>query len=68
MTRDIYMVHCNSGRSVFVKTYDYFKKTGGFTDAWGRAWKPVIAESIEDARRIGCDVFPEARPYHLQAK
>lgn len=62
------MVQCNCGGSVFVKTLDFFRSQGGFIDAWGRAWKPVVAESIEDARRIGCELFPEARPYERQAK
>ena len=66
--RDIYMIHCNIGGSVFVKTYDFFKEQGGFKEAWGLAWAPVIATSIEDAREKGCEVFPLARPYSMQAK
>lgn len=68
MSRDVFMVHCNVGGSVFVKTYDFFKSQGGFKESWGQAWKPVVATSIEDAREKGCDIFPEARPYERQAK
>jgi len=66
--KEIYMIHCNSGGSVFVKTHDFFKKQGGFREEWGKAWQPIIAESIEDAREKGCSVFPLARPYSMQAK
>lgn len=67
MKRDIYMVQCNFAGSVFVKTLDFFRKQGGFIEEWGLAWKPIVATSIEDARKLGCDLFPNARPYGRQA-
>lgn len=66
MARDIYMVYVNSAGAVFVKTYDFYKSQGGFKDYWGRAWVPVVANSIELARRKGCEL-PGARPYREQA-
>jgi hypothetical protein len=66
--KEIYMIHCNVGGSVFVKTYDFFKSQGGFEEEWGSAWQPVVATSIEDAREKGCTMFKTARPYSRQAK
>jgi hypothetical protein len=66
--RDVYMVCCNGAGSVFVKELIFFRSQGGFEQQWGLAWKPVVAESIEDARRVGCEAFTEARPYERQAK
>lgn len=66
-TKDIYMIHCNVGGSVFVKTYSYFKSQKGFEEEWGTHWVPVVALSIEDAREKGCSIFPSARPYKMQA-
>jgi hypothetical protein len=67
--RDVYMVNCDrvSG-SVFVKELEFFRSQGGFREDWGLHWKPVIATSIEDARRIGCESLLGARPYENQAK
>lgn len=65
--RDVYMVHVNSGGSVFVKTLSFFRKQGGFLESWGETWVPIIATSIEDAREKGC-ALPGARPYSEQAK
>lgn len=39
-----------NGAAGFVKEADYFKETGGLTQPWGLHWRPVVAESIEDAR------------------
>lgn len=39
--------------AVYVKEADYFKQQGGLTKEWGRTWLPVIATSIEDARKQG---------------
>lgn len=44
-------VHFN-GAAYFVKTAEMFKQQGGDADAWGRAWRPVTATSIEHARTI----------------
>lgn len=65
--RDVYMIHINSGGSVFVKTLSFFRKQGGFTQDWGDAWVPIVAVSIEDAREKGC-ALPGARSYSDQAK
>jgi hypothetical protein len=67
MTKDIYMIHINSGGSVFVKELDFFRKQGGFEQEWGNHWIPIVANSIEDAREKGCNL-PGARNYSLQAK
>ena len=65
--RQVYMVHVNSGGSVFVKELDYFKSQGGFEQDWGSYWIPVVATSIAEARELGCK-FPGARPYERQAR
>jgi hypothetical protein len=44
-----YYVHHN-GHSCFVKEAAYFEKQGGLTEDWGKAWSPLYADSIEDAR------------------
>lgn len=64
---DVYMVHVNSGGSVFVKTLWFFREQGGFAEPWGEGWVPIVATSIEDAREKGC-LLPGARPYSDQAK
>ncbi len=66
--RDIYMVSVvQSSGSVFVKTVNFFRDQGGFRAKWGLCWVPVVAESIEHARELGCKL-PGARPYTQQAK
>lgn len=44
-----YYVHWNGG-AWFVKTADFFKEQGGLTADWGKGWRLIQAESIEDAR------------------
>lgn len=64
-----YMVIANKASgSVFVKEKDFFISQGGDKQDWGKDWKEVEAESIEDARKKGCDMFPWARSYDAQAK
>ncbi len=52
---------------VFVKEHDFFRSQGGFKQEWGSTWVPVVAASVEDARRLGCGL-PGAKPYDRQAK
>lgn len=47
-----YYVHINSGNSVFVKEESFFIHQGGLTQLWGKAWRKINAESIEEARKI----------------
>lgn len=47
-----YYVHINSGNSAFVKDEAYFIEQGGLTEPWGKHWKLIRAEDIEDARSI----------------
>lgn len=65
--RDVYMVHVNWSGAVFVKALDFFRSQGGFRDAWGLHWSPLVATGIEDAREKGCKL-PGAKPYDWQAK
>jgi hypothetical protein len=66
--RDVYMVNVNEfSGSVFVKTLEFFRSQGGFRETWGLNWRPIVATSIEDARKRGCE-HPSARPYERQAK
>lgn len=39
--------------ATYVKGAQFFKDQGGLTAEWGKNWKKVEAESIEDARAIG---------------
>lgn len=41
------------GRIVYVKSGDYFRSQGGLRETWGKAWAPIEAKSIDDARIIG---------------
>lgn len=38
------------GPNSMVKEAEFFCEQGGLIAEWGKAWKPVRAESIEDAR------------------
>jgi len=44
-------VHFN-GAAHFVKEAKFFEEQGGLTSDWGKAWRPVVAISIEDARAL----------------
>ncbi len=61
-----YMVLVGPSGSVFVKDLDFFHSQCGFSQSWGKNWQPVVADSIEAARRRGCEL-PGARPYARQA-
>lgn len=39
--------------AVYVKEGHFFEAQGGLRENWGKAWEPVMAVSIEDARYIG---------------
>lgn len=66
--RDVYMVNVNKfSGSVFVKELAFFRSQGGFVKEWGTNWFPVVADSLEDARKKGC-AHPSARPYERQAR
>jgi hypothetical protein len=55
-----FAIHVNSGGATFVKTYDYFVKSGGLDQPWGKAWKVVEAEDIHAARVLAIKL-PGAR-------
>lgn len=65
--KDVYMVLVGPSGSVFVKTLEYFRNQGGFSQKWGKNWSPIVATGIEDARELGC-LLPGARPFSMQAK
>jgi hypothetical protein len=65
--RDVFMCLVSSG-SVFVKEIEFFRSQGGFVEDWGQDWKPVVAASVEDARRVACETLPGARLYERQTK
>jgi len=69
MLREVFMVLVTeSSGSVSVKTLDFFRSQRGFTEEWGRNWRPVMAISIESARYIGCRLYRDvARPFDRQA-
>lgn len=62
----------SNGAAIFVKTAEFFAAQGGLTEDWGRAWRPVVAGNIEDARALGDLMFPEtltgARPLSATAQ
>lgn len=45
-----YMVLVPASGSPFVKEREFFEEQGGFRNDWGKNWRPLDAESIEDAR------------------
>jgi hypothetical protein len=52
-----FYVHHN-GACVLVKEAEFFRFQGGLTAQWGKAWRgPIEAESIEDARKKGEEIF-----------
>lgn len=57
MSNQIYYVHKNAGDFIFVKEGEFFKEQGGLREPWGKAWIPVKASSIEDARQIGAKLL-----------
>lgn len=64
--RRVYMTTCNDAGFVYVKDLDFFTTQGGFREEWGLGWKPVVAVTIEEARKEGCKVHPKAVPYEEQ--
>lgn len=44
-----YYAHYN-GHSWFIKEAAFFEEQGGLTKPWGRNWKPIWADSLEQAR------------------
>lgn len=48
--KNVFMVHVGPSGAVFVKELEFFREQGGFEQDWGKAWTPVIANDIEDAR------------------
>lgn len=65
--RKLFMVLVNSqSGSVFVKDYDFFVEQHGMLEKWGEDWVPVVATSVEEARKKGC-LLDGARPYERQA-
>ena len=51
-----YYVHWN-GAVWFVKEGEFFKAQGGLEKPWGKAWTPIMATSIEDARMKAPSIF-----------
>jgi len=49
---EYYYVLINAGHAAFVKTESFFISQGGLKEKWGRKWKKIKANSIEDAREI----------------
>lgn len=54
----LYYVHWN-GASWYVKEGAFFRAQGGLTKPWGKAWRPLHAESIEDARKLAAKLYPD---------
>lgn len=53
-----FMVHWN-GSAWFVKEYDFFVIQGGLKQVWGKAWLPIFATDIEDARDKAARRYPQ---------
>lgn len=52
-----HFVHCNPGKALFVKEKDFFISQGGNWKEWGKAWVPVRATTIGNARRQASKIF-----------
>lgn len=64
--RPTHYVHCNAGNALFVKEAGFFTSQGGLTQPWGKHWRPVVARSIDDARRKAAEIFGvELSPIHF---
>lgn len=52
---------------VFVKEESLFLEQRGHVESWGRAWWPVTARSVEEARQMGAQPKPnpEPQPYRV---
>lgn len=50
--KDFYY-HINRSGAVFVKDGDFFISQGGLEKDWGKHWKKIKAESLDQAREIG---------------
>lgn len=57
----LFYVHWN-GAAIFVKAGLFFQQQGGLTEEWGKAWRSVEANSIEDAREKGYKLFGKKPP------
>lgn len=58
ITERTYFVLRNAGGAVFVKHGPYFAEQGGTYLRWGKNWKRVEADSIDQAREIGERTLP----------
>lgn len=47
---------------VYVKEAVFFEQQGGTTAAWGKAWEPIDASNLHDARRIAIGLRRERYP------
>lgn len=51
---------------VYTKDAAFFESQGGLRDTWGKAWEPVTASSLYEARKHGIKLrrerFPFSRP------
>jgi hypothetical protein len=65
---EVYMILVDQvSGCVFVKELEFFRSQGGLKQDWGKNWKPILADSIEDAREEWCKL-PGAKSYENQAK
>lgn len=51
-----------SGYAHFVKEAGFFVEQGGLTAEWGKRWRPVVADSIEEARDLSTKMEWDDRP------
>jgi len=56
-------VHMNTGGRVFVKEASLFEAQGGLLGTWGVAWHGIHARDLEDARRIGQEMFARKKEH-----
>lgn len=47
---------------VFVKEGEFFEEQGGLKEQWGKAWEPIDADSLYDARRKAIKLRRERFP------
>jgi hypothetical protein len=61
MSKRSYYYHINWAGAIFVKEGEFFAQQGGLVQPWGKNWKKIEAESLDDAREKVNKIAPEKR-------
>lgn len=55
-----------NGAAWFVKEASFFISQGGLEESWGKAWRPILADSIEDARLKAPQIYPKRKENQMR--